>query len=159
MTKAYYGNIKLPEDKLLLVSIDDDFILIDPAYACDYIGLMICKLLFETLLSIDYRTGKVIPEVARDYEVLDEGKTYKFHLKTDRKWSNGDIVTACDFEYAFKRIINPLTSSPSSFLLYDIENAEEINSGKIHDLRKLGVKAVNEFTLLIKLNYQLKLFS
>ncbi|REH88776.1 ABC transporter substrate-binding protein, partial [Staphylococcus felis] len=66
------------------------------------------------------------------------------------KWSNGDPVTAHDFEFAWKRVLNPDTAAEYAYIMYDIENAEEINMGK-KDPSTLGVKALDDYTLQIKL--------
>ncbi|PTI62788.1 peptide ABC transporter substrate-binding protein, partial [Staphylococcus succinus] len=67
------------------------------------------------------------------------------------KWSNGDPVTAQNFEYAWKRVVNPKTASEYAYIMYDLKNAEAINTGK-KDIDELGVKAVNDHTLKVELN-------
>jgi oligopeptide transport system substrate-binding protein len=54
----------------------------------------------------------VVPAVAERWELADEdGVTYTFHLRADARWSNGDPLTAEDFVYAWRRVIDPATGS------------------------------------------------
>ncbi|MFP3514226.1 ABC transporter substrate-binding protein, partial [Peribacillus sp. SIMBA_075] len=70
------------------------------------------------------------PAMAEKWEISEDGKTYTFHLRDGIKWSNGDPVKASDFEYAWKRLLDPKTGSSASFLAYMIEGGEAFNSGK-----------------------------
>ena len=70
--------------------------------------------------------NKAVPAAAESYKLSEDGKTYTFTLH-DSKWSNGDPVTAHDFEYAWKRAINPETASEYAHIMFDIKNAEKIN--------------------------------
>jgi len=64
-------------------------------------------------------------------------------------WSNGDQVTAHDFVFAYRRLMNPLTAAKYATILYPIKNAEKVNIGEL-DVTQLGVKAVNDTTLQIR---------
>jgi oligopeptide transport system substrate-binding protein len=92
-----------------------------------------------------------VPGCAENWEVLDGGKHYVFHLRKDAYWTDGKPVLAGDFEYAWKRLLNPQTGSPYAFFLYDIENALEYATGKTKDPSKLGIKAVDDHTLDVRL--------
>lgn len=94
--------------------------------------------------------GKVQPGMAERWEVSEDGKTYTFYLR-DAKWSDGSKVTAYDFEYGIRRLIDPATASEYAWAAYYIENAEEFNTGKITDPSEIGVKALDEKTFQIKL--------
>ncbi|MBC2258426.1 peptide ABC transporter substrate-binding protein [Listeria booriae] len=82
--------------------------------------------------------------------VSADKKVYTFQLRDDAKWSNGDPVTAADFVYAFQKVVNPKTASPSSNQLDVIKNANLIRNEKA-DSNTLGVKAINDKTLEITL--------
>jgi oligopeptide transport system substrate-binding protein len=82
--------------------------------------------------------------------VSPDGLTYTFKIR-DAKWSNGDPVTAHDFEYAWKRTLDPATKSQYAFILYDLKNAKEANTGKVA-LDQVGVKALDDKTLQVQLN-------
>ncbi len=106
--------------------------------------------LFEGLVQHDIDANP-IPGQAASWKISDDGMTYTFHLRDDIKWSDGKPVTAGDFEFAFRRIMDPATASGYAYLQYPIKNAEAINSGKIKDLTQLGVKAVDDKTFEITL--------
>jgi len=95
-------------------------------------------------------TAKVIPGSAKSWEISADGETYTFHLREDALWSNGDQVTAHDFVFAYRRLMNPLTAAKYATILYPIKNAEKVNIGEL-DVTQLGVKAVNDTTLQIRL--------
>ena len=106
--------------------------------------------LLEGLVNQD-ADGNTIPGVAERWETTDN-KTFIFHLRKDAKWSNGDPVTAEDFVYSFQRAVDPATASPYSWYLdmTTMVNASDIIAGK-KDKSTLGVKAIDENTLEIKL--------
>ena len=106
--------------------------------------------LLEGLVNQD-ADGNTIPGVAERWETTDN-KTFIFHLRKDAKWSNGDPVTAEDFVYSFQRAVDPTTASPYSWYLdmTTMVNASDIIAGK-KDKSTLGVKAIDENTLEIKL--------
>ena len=91
------------------------------------------------------------PACATTWEVLDGGKRYLFHLRNDVVWTDGKQLTARDFQYAWTRLLAPKTAAQYAYFLYDIENAFEFNTGKIKDRALVGVKALDDFTLEVKL--------
>ena len=94
--------------------------------------------------------AKVIPGTAERWDISSDGLTYKFYLREDANWSNGDPVTAHDFVFAFRRLMDPATAAKYATILYPMKNAEKVNSGKLAPTQ-LGVKAVDNKTLLIEL--------
>ncbi len=71
-------------------------------------------------------------------------------MRENAKWSNGDPVTAGDFEFSFRRIMDPKTAAGYASVLYAIKNAEEVATGKT-PVDQLGVKALDDKTLQITL--------
>ncbi|WNS75178.1 peptide ABC transporter substrate-binding protein [Bacillus sp. DTU_2020_1000418_1_SI_GHA_SEK_038] len=104
---------------------------------------------------------KLTPGMAKDHEVSEDRKTYTFHLREDAKWSNGSPVTAHDFVFAWQRLLHPDTLSPYAFRLDSIVNATKIQDkddelyGKVEEL---GVKALDDFTLEVKLENAIPYF-
>lgn len=90
------------------------------------------------------------PATAEKWDVSEDGKTYTFHIRENAKWSNGDPVTANDFEFAWKRLLDPKTGSAAAFLGYFIEGAEAFNTGK-GTADDVKVKAIDEKTLEVTL--------
>jgi oligopeptide transport system substrate-binding protein len=81
---------------------------------------------FEGLTRDDH--GKFVPGVAKSWDISDDLKTYTFHLRDNAVWSDGQPVKAQDFEYAFKRNLDPRTASAYAYIMYYIEGGEEFNS-------------------------------
>lgn len=109
----------------------------------------ILRQLFEGLTTTN-KDGKTIPGIAENWESTDN-KNWIFHLR-DAKWSNGDPITAEDFVYSFKRLVDPSTAAPYASYLGDVKvkNAEEIVESKM-PVDSLGVTAINSKTLKIEL--------
>lgn len=101
--------------------------------------------------------SKIVPGIAETWDVSEDGLTYTFHLR-DSVWSDGTPLTANDFEYSFKRFIDPNTGSAFVEKIYSIENAEAFNKGEITDASQVGIKAIDEHTLEIKLREPVPFF-
>jgi oligopeptide transport system substrate-binding protein len=101
-------------------------------------------------LVIHNNKAEVISGTAEKWEIADDGKLYRFTLRTDAKWSNGDPVKASDFVFSYRRIMDPATGAKYANILYPILNAEKINKGQARP-EELGVKAVDDRTLEIRL--------
>jgi len=132
----------------LNVNLDSDPFIIDPTANWLY---DVPANMFVPLLDYDYKTSQVLPRGATSWTVSDDGKTYTFQIRSDWNWSDGTPVTAADYEFAFKHIVDPNTAAPMAYRVYIIKNAKEINSGEIKDLDELGVRAIDEHTLEIEL--------
>lgn len=100
-------------------------------------------------LTEDDPSGRPVPGMATSWTTSTDGKVWTFHLR-DANWSDGVPVTADDFVFSFRRIMNPATGSQYASLLYFIKNAEAVNSGKA-PLAALGVRAIDPHTLEITL--------
>jgi len=93
----------------------------------------------------------VRPGVAEDWSVRDGGKTYRFHLREDAEWSNGEPVTAGDFRFAWRRILTPGFPADYVRLFHVIENAEAYSTGRLADFDEVGVEVEDEHTLVVRL--------
>jgi len=105
--------------------------------------------LLEGLVINDAKAG-IAPGVATDWAVSENGLEYVFTLREDARWSDGSPVTAGDFVYSLRRIMNPETGAKYANILFPIRNAEAINKGEA-DLDALGVEAIDDHTLKIAL--------
>jgi oligopeptide transport system substrate-binding protein len=130
---------------------------LDPALATDTTSGWIMDHIFEGLYTKD-KDGKPVLGTAKDVQVSDDGKTYTFTLRDDAKWSDGTPVTAGDFEYAWKRVLNPDTGSSFAFYLYYLKGAEEYNKGN-GSAEEVGVTAKDDQTLVVELNAPLGYFN
>jgi oligopeptide transport system substrate-binding protein len=123
---------------------------LDWTLATDNVSIRVIENLMEGLASYD-QDLKPIPAVARRWEVSPDGKTYTFFLRGDVRWTDGRPVTASDFEYAWKRLLDPKTGAEYAYFLYDVLNAYEFNSGKLKDPDQVGVRAISSDVLQVRL--------
>ena len=101
-------------------------------------------------LTTEAADGSVIPGAAESWEVSDDGTVYTFTLR-DHDWSDGTPVTAEDFVFALRRILDPAEAAEYASLLYTIKNARALNEGAMEGMEQLGVEAVDDRTLQITL--------
>jgi ABC-type oligopeptide transport system substrate-binding subunit/tetratricopeptide (TPR) repeat protein len=123
---------------------------LDPGLSVDFASVTAIDQLFSGLLEIRPDRG-VVPNVARSWEVREGGREYVFHLRDDVRWSDGAPVTAADFEYAWKRVLDPTTGSPLPHLLYDVQGAKAYHQGEEVDPDSVGVHALHDLKLEVQL--------
>ncbi|MFW5438727.1 peptide ABC transporter substrate-binding protein [Paenibacillus apiarius] len=129
---------------------------LDPAFASDTTSYFIIDNLYEGLYTYD-KSGKIVEGAASKVDVSADAKTYTFTIRDGAKWSNGDPVTAQDFEYSWKRVLNPKTAAYDPSSLYYIKGAEEYNTGK-GSAEDVGVTAKDDHTLVVELKAPLSIF-
>lgn len=122
---------------------------IDPALNSATDGSNVILNTFEGLTRLD-NNDQPVAGVAEKWEVSADQLTYKFFLRKDAKWSDGQPVKAQDFEYAWKRVLNPETAAEYAYMLYYIKNGEAYNSGKA-TADQVAVKALDDYTLEVTL--------
>jgi len=103
-------------------------------------------------LYTDGPDGAPILGAADNHEVSEDGRSHRLTIREGLVWSDGVPVTAYDYEFALRRILDPNTAARYASLLYLIENAEEVNTGQNPNLEDLGVRAIDDRTLEIQLN-------
>ena len=84
----------------------------------------------EGLTRLDAGTRSTTGRLLRNGNISDYGLIYTFHIRENANWSNGDPVTAEDFVFAWKRLLDPDTASPAAFLGYFIKGGEAYNNGE-----------------------------
>ncbi len=93
-----------------------------------------------------------VPYVAESYTMSDDGTVYTFTFAPGQTWTNGDPVTAADFEWSFKRQLDPASGAPYAAFLFDIKNGEAVNTGTDGvSIDDVGIKAIDDSTLEITL--------
>lgn len=105
--------------------------------------------LFEGLLTLDAR-GNLIPGAATAWEISPDGLVYTFTLREGAVWSDGTPVTADDFVFSWRRLVDPATNSRYAFFLWPVRNAEAISKGEMPPAG-MGVEAVDERTFRVTL--------
>lgn len=127
---------------------------LDPQTCADDSSAQIIGNVFTGLFAFS-DGGEVVPAMAEEYTVSDDGLTWEFKLRDDIWWYGKDDFkaqcTAEDFVFGFRRLVNPALRSQRAKEYYCIRNAEPINTGKITNLNKLGVEATEKFRLKITL--------
>ena len=103
------------------------------------------------------RGDEIVPAGAEKWEASEDGLTWTFHLRK-MNWSDGEPVVAKHYVDSFQRILNPDNGFAYGFLAYDIEGAEEYNTGK-GTIDAVGVKAVDDYTLEFKLKHPVPYFA
>jgi ABC-type oligopeptide transport system substrate-binding subunit len=122
---------------------------LDPTMAPDNHTSAVMTQLFSGLVTLSPEMD-ILPDVARTWEMSEDGYRYVFHLRDDARWSDGAPVTAGDFEYAWKRTLAPGTGSPAAGFLHDIKGAQAFRQGRVGP-ESLGVRAMDETTLVVEL--------
>jgi oligopeptide transport system substrate-binding protein len=129
---------------------------LDPGLASDTTSANILLNIMDPLVVLDEDLNPV-PHAAESIERSEDGLTVTFTLRDDLKWTNGDPVTAGDFEYSWKRTVSPELGADYAYQFYGIEGAQEYNScdpekddcSALAD--KMAVNAVDDKTLEVKL--------
>jgi len=126
---------------------------LDPGLASDTTSANILLNIMDPLVKLGDDLEPV-PSLAESWEVSKDGKTVTFKLRSDGKWTNGDPVTAKDFEYSWKRTVSPELAADYAYQFYGIEGAQEYNGCKKNCeamADKMGVKAIDDTTLEVTL--------
>lgn len=134
----HFGNATEPQD-------------IDPHITTGVPESHIVGALFEGLVNKHPDTLQPVPGVAERWEVNDDGRIYRFHLRHNAKWSNGDRITAEDFRWSWWRALQPKLGNEYAYMLYPIRNAEEFATGKLADFSQVGVRVLDDYTLEVEL--------
>ena len=141
----------------LKVHIDVEVASMDPQVAVDGTSFEVLAAVTEGLYSLD-ADGSAIPAMADKVEKSEDGLTYTVTLK-DAKWSNSTPVTANDFVFAWRRLVDPKTASEYAFMggIAGLKNADDISAGKVSP-DQLGVTAKDDKTLVIELDTPVPFF-
>ncbi|PTU87719.1 peptide ABC transporter substrate-binding protein [Staphylococcus pasteuri] len=145
-SKSLYSD----EGQVFRKVIPQDMTTLDTTMISDAVSGDIAGQSFEGLYSMN-KHDKAEPAIATSLpKKSKDGKTLTVDLRKDAKWSNGDPVTADDFVFAWRKVVNPKTASEFAYIMSDIKNADDINAGK-KPVKDLGIKALNKYKLQINL--------
>lgn len=130
---------------------------LDPARTADSAGKQLVNAIFEGLLR-QRPDGSYENAMSIDWISDETGSKYTFKIR-NAVWTNGEKISANDFVFAWKRVLDPQTKSPYAYLLYDIKNAQGYNrnedptyTGKKAAANEVAIYAPDEATLVIELN-------
>ena len=134
----------------VVLAFDTDILSMDTKVATDGTSFSAQDMVISglTKLSAD---GVVEAELAKSWDISDDGMTYTFHLE-DAKWSNGTKVTANDFVFGWRHLVDPALASEYSFIMdtIHVKNAADVTSGAL-PLTDLGVEATDDTTFVVHL--------
>ena len=125
---------------------------LDPHNGADMLSSVAINGFFEGLVRIV--DGKVVPGMAESWEVSDDGLTYTWKIREGATWSDGQPVVAQDFVDGIIRLIDPNPPAPNgsyNFQGFYLVNGEEFNAGTVTDPAEVGIKALDDNTLEMKL--------
>jgi oligopeptide transport system substrate-binding protein len=124
---AVYGS-KLPPADFTFIN-ETEVATVDPALITGVPEGRIANAIFEGLVRNRADNNLAEPGVAEKWQISSDGRTYTFQLREDAQWSNGDPVTAHDFLYSMRRLLDPLTESKYSYQAWYIVNAKRYTLG------------------------------
>lgn len=149
----------------IVFPVDSEPQYLDPQIVSDNGAVNIVLNCYEGLVTYNEK-GEIVPAGAESFEVSGDGLVYTFKLREDAQWKASSYakklfgdggydkfdnrVTAKDYVFAFKRICDSETASPSYPFVSCVKNAEKVHSGKLSK-ESLGVRAEGDFTLVIEL--------
>ena len=135
------------EQQTLRLSLASDPPQLNSTRTTDQVSGMVLGHVMEGLLRYDAQ-NHLQPAVAESYQRSASGMV--FQLRRSARWSDDRPVTAHDFVFAWRTVVNPETASQYAFILYGIKNAEAINRGQM-PVTELGVRALDDYTLEVAL--------
>ena len=133
----------------IAISLPTQLSTLDTTQTTDKNTFTIAQQIFEGLYRFDDDSNPV-PGLAKSVAISDDGKTYTFQLRDNLKWSNGTVLTAADFVFAWKRLVDPATQGPNAYLLDSVVNSYDVRTAA-KPVSELGISAPDDQTFVVKL--------
>jgi methyl-accepting chemotaxis protein/ABC-type transport system substrate-binding protein len=144
-----------PGGKLTTATVLWQHLTFDPAYTSATALGFLAKAVHATL--IRYGEGaELIPDLAERWEVLEQGRLYRFHLRHGVKFHNGRTFEARDVYESFLLLLLPETKSTGSWILRNVRGAEDVLAGRTRTLT--GIVIRDPYTIDIQLTEPLAFF-
>ena len=150
-------NPQAGDDSVFRVNLGTEPPSLDWSLATDHVSFNVIGNLMVGLTEFDNEL-RPSPVMAKSWDILEGGRRIVFRLRDDVRWTDGQKVRAQDFEYSWKRLLNPKTASEYAYILFDIANAQEYHEGKITDPDRVGVRALDDYTLAVSLKHAASYF-
>jgi len=139
-----------PNGGEMIVTYKDDVSTLDPAIGYDWQNWSMIKSLFDGLMDYEPGTTELVTDLAEDYTISDDGRTFTFTLRDGVMFHNGRSLTAEDVRYSLDRVTNPITQSPGAGFFGSIEGYDAVAAGDADSLS--GVSVIDERTVEIRLS-------
>lgn len=136
-------------EQTITVSLPAQLSTLDTTQTTDKVTFTVVQHIFEGLYRLD-DDSQTVPALAESVDISEDGKIYTFHLRDDIKWSDGTPITADDFLFSWKRLVNPETMGPNAYWLDNVVNSLDIREGRA-DIDSIGLKALDEKTFEVTL--------
>jgi oligopeptide transport system substrate-binding protein len=127
VTWAVYGS-RLPQADFTFFN-ESEIKSVDPAIITGNPEGRIASAIYEGLARPRGEDNQAEPGVAERWDISEDGRLYTFHLRENARWSNGDPVTAGDFHYSFRRLLDPMTAAEYAYQAWYIVNAKRYTYG------------------------------
>lgn len=124
---------------------------IDPQLSTGAPEQAVIRALFEGLVSRSPDGVSVDPGVAEKWEISEDKLVYTFHLRSNARWSDGTPLRAKDFLSSYKRMLTPALAADDSYMLFLVTGAEDFLNGKVKEFSETGFKALDDYTLQLRL--------
>ncbi|WP_045859685.1 peptide ABC transporter substrate-binding protein [Teredinibacter purpureus] len=147
LTNVEFGN----NNQILFIGNGDEPQGLDPHTTTGMPDFHVISALFEGLTSLHPKTLEPQPAIAESWKISDNKLDYTFSIRSNARWSNGDSLTAHDIVYSWERALTPNMANPYAYMMHYIKNAESFNVGKLTNFKHVGVKAIDDKTLLVTL--------
>jgi len=143
---------QLNESQILKLNLGEEPPQLDPQTSTDGVSFQVLNAVLEGLVRLGADEKAIQGSgLAKSWKISDNGLKYIFYLKDNIFWSDGNPITAQDFEFTWKRALDPKTASDYAYIMFPIKNAEEYNAGKVSS-DEVGVKALDDKTLEVELS-------
>jgi ABC-type transport system substrate-binding protein len=139
-------------DSVVTTCIPSSLQTYDPHMSFEYVGSHIMSNVNSGLLAVS-SSGQIIPGVAKNWYLEEDGLTWVFQLRKGAKFHNGREINAEDVKYSFERVLSPKLNSPNSWALMCVDGAEEYNRGREKAVRGIKVLDKHRISLSLTLPY------
>jgi oligopeptide transport system substrate-binding protein len=148
------GASSAKDPKAIVVALPGEPPSLDPQLGTDTFSAEVTNNIMDPLVRLDGATVKALPNLASNWTVSGGGKVYTIHLRHTGRWTNGDPVTAQDFEYSWKRELDPKLAAGYAYIMYGIKGAQAYNACKSNCARlrdQVGIKALGKYAIRVTL--------
>ena len=135
------------EPKILNILLTTEPPQLNSTKSADAVSNCLLEHIFEGLVRSGVKDGEYVPGIAEKWEIGPMKAV--FHLRANAQWADGKPVTAKDFVFAWRLVVDPKVASEYAFIMFPVKNAEAISGGKMAT-SELGVKAVDDHTLEVE---------